>query len=63
MRTLIDLWPPSNAPSVRVIMTWPDAVVLKLPASMSTSMRRMRPRIGLRPGLFTSPTTDTYWLL
>ena len=25
-------------------------------------MRRVRPRSGLRPGLFTSPTTDTNWL-
>ena len=33
MRTVIDFCPPSNSPSVRVIITSPDAVVLNLPAS------------------------------
>ena len=63
IRTVIDLLSPSKVPSVRVIITSADALGLKPPDSTRASMRRMRPRIGLRPGLFTSPTTDTNWLL
>ena len=62
-RTVIDLCPPPKSSSIRVSITSADAVGLKPPASLSRSMRRVRPRRGLRPGLFTSPTTDTYWLL
>ena len=35
---------------------------MKPPASTSTSMSRVRPRRGLRPGVFTSPSTVTNWL-
>ncbi len=45
-----------------MITTSPEARGVKLPASMSTSMSRVRPRRGFRPGLLTSPTTETNWL-
>ena len=62
MRSGDRLVPSSKVPSMRVIMTSPEARGVKPPASTSTSMSRVRPRSGLRPGLFTSPSTITNWL-
>ncbi len=61
-RSFIVRAPPANVPSLLVMMTSPEAVGLKPPDSTSTSMSRVRPLRGLRPGLLISPTTDTNWL-
>ena len=61
-RSFIERAPPSKVPSLRVMTISPEAVGRNPPASSSTSMSRVRPRKGLRPGLLTSPTTETDWL-
>ena len=45
------------------ITTSPAAVGSVEPASASASMRRMSPDSAYAPGLRTSPTMNTFWLL